>query len=476
MHLRKKRFLFQISLVKQHINIFKGLFSCPLAMTDGAARSLEPLRHEVRYATAYDHLTSRDPAIFWTSGQWMTERKGGSDVADGTETYAVPQRDGSYSLYGYKWFTSATDADMALTLARVLSKDGRAVEGTRGLALFYLEVRDGKDNLNNMEIQRLKDKLGTRQMPTAELLLDGTKAYKISEDGRGVSAVSKMLTLTRIHNSVSAASGMRRIINLSRDYSTKRFAFGKPIKDFPLHVKTIAQMDVQSRGATILVLEMARHLGLSDCGKSIVHEEHLLRLMTPIAKLYTAKQAITVASEGLECFGGQGYMEDTNLPQRFRDTQVTAIWEGTTNVLSLDVLRAIVKSKGDVLKAFQEEVYKRTKTGLTKTNLKTSSEKLRQSASEIVKFAGGNQEKLEISAKDFSFSIARVYIGCLMVDHACWEGAVTEDMLAAQRWCQQDMTLIIQEQEMGNYTQNTAKAELAMVMDGYQGNRTNSKL
>ncbi|MEE6510104.1 hypothetical protein FKM82_029140 [Ascaphus truei] len=159
-----------------------GFYSCPLAMTDGAAKVIESLGVPTPLQDAFKHLTTRNPSSFWTSGQWMTERRGGSDVAGGTETVAQSQADGTYKLHGFKWFTSATDSDMSLTLGRVTDTQGHTVQGTRGLSLFYLKVRDPDGRLNGIEIQRLKDKLGTRQLPTAELLLDGVKALRVGVD------------------------------------------------------------------------------------------------------------------------------------------------------------------------------------------------------------------------------------------------------------------------------------------------------
>ena len=222
------------------------------------------------------------------------------------------------------------------------------MQGTRGLSLFYLETKDEQGWYNNLEIQCLKNKLGTRQLPTAELLLDGTKARLVGEDGRGVAGIATMLTMTRIHNAIAAISGMRRVLQLSRDYSTKRFAFGKYIADHPLHMQTLARMEVETRGCTLLTLEVCRLLGLEECGMATSAEKHLLRILTPIVKLYTAKQVVATASEGLESFGGQGYIEDTGLPGILRDSQVLPIWEGTTNILSLDVLRALQKTGAEV--------------------------------------------------------------------------------------------------------------------------------
>ncbi|XP_058014751.1 acyl-CoA dehydrogenase family member 11-like isoform X2 [Ahaetulla prasina] len=341
-HQAAKLYLFAIS---------SACYMSPLAMTDGAAKVIESLGIPKPLEEAYARLTSGDPKTFWISGQWMTERKGGSDVGGGTETVARELPDGSYSLHGFKWFTSAADSDMTLTLARIVGPDGQIKQGSRGLSLFYLKIyEDGK--LNSIKIQRLKEKLGTRALPTAELLLDGARAHLISKEGQGIPYIVNMMNITRIYNAVAAAGSMRRMVDLARDYATKRVAFGKPLKDHPLHMQTLARMEVQSQAAFLLVMEVARLLGLEETKVATEQEKHLLRLLTPLTKLYTAKQAVAVASEGLECFGGQGFMEDTGLPVILRDSQVLSIWEGTTNILSLDVLRCILKSQGKALDVF----------------------------------------------------------------------------------------------------------------------------
>jgi alkylation response protein AidB-like acyl-CoA dehydrogenase len=219
-----------------------GLFSCPLAMTDGAAKTIEAA--SLNLSDAFTRLTSRDPKVFWTSGQWMTERGGGSDVAGGTDTRAVldntdsGQQQHMYRLYGYKWFSSATDSDMTLTLGRVVDEQGNVCAGTKGLSMFYLLTRlENTNQLNGIQIVKLKDKLGTRQLPTAELLLDGALAQRVSPLGRGVAAISSMLTVTRMHNIVSSVAWIRKMTLLARDYATKRKAFGKTLDQHPLHMQ-----------------------------------------------------------------------------------------------------------------------------------------------------------------------------------------------------------------------------------------------
>ena len=234
--------LYQISKLFMY-SPASGLYSCPLAMTDGAAKTIESQR--LNLPEAFSNLTSRDPAKFWTSGQWMTERKGGSDVGGGTETVAVHQHGNHYKLYGYKWFSSATDSDMSLTLARVADQEGHVKEGSRGLSMFYLKTRKSDGSLNNIEVMKMKNKLGTRQLPTAELLLDGVDAEIVSEPGRGVASISGMLTITRLHNVTSSVAPMRKIISLARDYATRRTAFGNKIENQALHIQTLFRMEVR---------------------------------------------------------------------------------------------------------------------------------------------------------------------------------------------------------------------------------------
>ena len=310
------------------------VYSCPLAMTDGAARTLLDSGNRALAERALPHLTSRDPDRFWTSGQWMTESTGGSDVG-ASET--VARQDGErWTLWGRKWFTSAATSQMALTLARPEGNE----PGGRGLALFYVETRDDAGRLDHIEVLRLKDKLGTRKVPTAELILDGTPAIPVAGTNDGIRRIVPMLTMTRTWNSVCAASFMRRGIALARDYGRRRMAFGRPLSRQPLHVNTIAALQAEYEAAFHLCFELIELLGRVEHGEADDEARILLRLMTALTKLTTGKQAVAVSTEAIECFGGAGYVEDTGLPVIVRDSQVLPIWEGTTNVLSLELLKA----------------------------------------------------------------------------------------------------------------------------------------
>jgi alkylation response protein AidB-like acyl-CoA dehydrogenase len=327
------------------------IYSCPLAMTDGAARTLLSSGNRVLIDRAVPHLTTRDPNEFWTSGQWMTELTGGSDVGisqtiakrDPQITRSDEQVGGTeesgrnWLLYGRKWFTSAVTSQMALTLAR---PEGNP-PGGRGLALFYLELRDANGRLQNIRVERLKDKLGTRKVPTAELTLDGAPAQLVCGPTDGVKNITPLLNITRLWNGISAAALMRRSVALAQDYAEKRTAFGTPLSEKPLHQDTLAGMQAESEAAFQLAFFVAELTGKSETDEISEDESLLLRLLTPLMKLTTARQAVAVTSEALESFGGAGYVEDTGLPMLLRDAQVLPIWEGTTNVLALDTLRAL---------------------------------------------------------------------------------------------------------------------------------------
>src|SRR5690606_25715669 len=226
--------------------------------------------------------------------------------------------------------------EMALTLAR---PEGSAA-GADALALFMVETRDADRRWNGIRIDRLKDKLGTRELPTAEIHLDGTRAQPVGELAHGVRQIAPMLNVTRTWNAVCALATMQRCLALARDHAARRSAFGRPLGRLPLHVGTLASMQAEFEAAFQLVFFVAELLGRVEHGSDDA-DTALLRVLTPLAKLWTGKLAMSIASEACEAFGGSGYIEDTGMPLLLRDAQVYPIWEGTTNVLALDTLRAL---------------------------------------------------------------------------------------------------------------------------------------
>jgi alkylation response protein AidB-like acyl-CoA dehydrogenase len=391
------------------------VYSCPLAMTDGAAKTLLAHGNRELVERAVPRLISRDPARAWTSGQWMTERTGGSDV--GLSETVARHENGVWRLYGTKWFTSATTGQMALTLAR---PEGNP-PGGKGLALFYVEMRDAHGRMNGIQVNRLKDKLGTRKVPTAELTLDGAQAIPVVGTNDGVRNIAPMLNITRTWNAVCAAGCARRGLALARDYARKRVAFGAALADKPLHADTMAGMQAEAEGAFHLAFRAAELLGREEAGTLTPREAELLRLLTPIAKLTTGKQAVAVVTEAIEAFGGAGYVEDTGLPQLLRDTHVLPIWEGTTNVLSLDALRAI--ARGEALAAFVDEVKALAATARDPRLVRAGGaarEAATQAAQWVMETSARDALALEAGARRFALTLGRAMELALMVRHAQW--------------------------------------------------------
>ncbi|WPH04690.1 Hypothetical protein R9X50_00758300 [Acrodontium crateriforme] len=376
--------------------------TCPSAMQDGAARliylmlekrdgKLGPAERKA-LESAYARLTSRTPGHAWTSGQWMTERTGGSDVR-GTETRARKLSEveiadagewistdgiplGDWSVDGFKWFSSATDADMAVFLAKTGDSDN--------LSLFFAPTRRLQQNketdsnhindatqyeFNGIYPQRLKNKLGTKALPTAELELKGMRAHLLGTEGQGTKEISPVLNITRVYNAVSSVGALGRSLAISRAFArVRKAAGGRLLMDIPAHVRGMANVHVQYRGDMALTFFVVYLLGISESEAPIAQQDlhllsskeqavHLLRLLTPVTKAMTALTAISGIRFCMESLGGVGYLEnediELNLAKIFRDTNVLAIWEGTTDVLAGDTVRVLTGSRGtDVLNAF----------------------------------------------------------------------------------------------------------------------------
>jgi len=423
------------------------IYSCPLAMTDGAARTVLSSGNQKLIDRAVPHLVTRDPQQFWTAGQWMTELTGGSDVGL-TETMAK-QESGEWRLYGRKWFTSAIASQVALTLAR---PEGNP-PGGRGLALFYVETRDEDGRPRNIEINRLKDKLGTRKVPTAELSLIGTPAQLVKGTTDGVRNITPLLNITRLWNGISAVALMRRGLALATDYARKRVAFGAPLSEKPLHLDTLAGLQAEAEAAFHLAFFVAELIGRSETREIDETDASLLRVLTPVMKLTTGKQAVMVASEVLEAFGGAGYVEDTGLPVLLRDSQVLPIWEGTTNVLALDTLRAL----GVNLKEKVDQPLRSFGAAVTHC-LDSILEPRLAEASRIARLALDHAERwlsktrpsgtlfLEAGARRFALTLGRTMELSLLIRHAQWSQDHEHDgraTAAARRFAKSGIDLIV---------------------------------
>jgi putative acyl-CoA dehydrogenase len=396
-----------------------AFYSCPLAMTDGAAKLIE-LYASTELKDTFDHLTSGDPKKFWTSGQWMTERSGGSDVSH-TETIAR-KINGQWQLFGTKWFTSAITSEIAMALARIEDDQGNAVNGSRGLSLFYVEIKKSDGTLNNIEVMRLKEKLGTKALPTAELKLVGTHASLVGNIGEGVKQISSMFNVTRLYNSVTSIAAFRRILTLATDYSLKRRAFEKKIAHHPLTASLLKRADADFHGCFHFTFIIAEIFGSEEVfSENNIHKltkdelNKILRLLTPVLKLYTAKRVVQWTSELLEVFGGTGYIEDSGIPIQYRDNQVFSIWEGTTNVLSLDLLRALKKDQSwGVLKKFLIAELAKINNSPLANEVSLASDELKNLSLWIEALSTLGDEALEAEARELAFRIGD------MMSHISW--------------------------------------------------------
>jgi alkylation response protein AidB-like acyl-CoA dehydrogenase len=392
-------------------HVASEFYTCPLAMSDGAATALKAAGNRSISDRALPHLLARNTSQLWLSGQWMTETAGGSDVGH-TETIARRGDDGRWRLSGRKWFTSAVIGEMALTLAR---PEG-AGEGADALALFYVETRDANGRWNCIRIDRLKDKLGTRELPTAEIHLDGAVAEPVGELAHGVRLIAPVLNVTRTWNTICALATMRRCLALATDYARRRHAFGRALIEQPLHVSTLASLHAEFAAAFELGFDVAALLGRTETGTASDDESALLRLLTPLAKLWTGKLAVRIASETCEAFGGAGYIENTGIPLLLRDAQVYPIWEGTTNVLALDALRVLAKSGIDPFRNAIESMLAAAPAHAGAIDAAVAS------AARWIHEYAGEREILEAGARGLALTLARTYAAALLARRAAQAG------------------------------------------------------
>jgi alkylation response protein AidB-like acyl-CoA dehydrogenase len=300
-------------------------------MTDGVARLLDIFGDRERFGSTIDRLAATDMKHVWTGAMFLTERIGGSDVG-ANETIARQQADGSWALSGTKWFCSNVDADAILATAR---PEG-APAGTKGLKTF-LVLRSAAPGLT---IDRIKDKMGVRSMPTGEVTLDGVPAVEVGD----FHSIAEMLNLSRLYNSVAAAAVMGRAVHEARHYIERRRTFGKAVIEHPLALETLLDAEAEHLGALYVTFETVDALGRADRGGEDAARAR--RFLTPVVKAVTGKLAVPVVSECMELIGGNAYIEESPLPRLLRDAQVLPIWEGTTNILALDALRAARKEGG----------------------------------------------------------------------------------------------------------------------------------
>jgi len=326
------------SLVWGHTEAGHG---CPLSMTYAVVPAL---RHQSDLAATYEPLlTSRvyDPGLRvpttkrgLLAGMGMTEKQGGSDVRTNSTVATPTLEDGVYHLRGHKWFTSAPMCDLFLVLA----------QAPGGLSCFLVPRILPDGSRNTFRIQRLKDKLGNRSNASSEPEFDGTVAWRVGEEGRGVKTILEMVNCTRLDCVGGSAAIMRKALVEAGHHAKHRSAFGTLLVDQPLMRNVLADLALESEAATTLGLRLAGAADRSIRGDE--DERTFRRIATAIGKYWVTKRAPAFTAEALECLGGNGYVEDSGMPRLYREAPLNSIWEGSGNVNALDVLRALGREPG----------------------------------------------------------------------------------------------------------------------------------
>jgi len=333
-------------------------FCCPITMTFAVVPAL---RAQPELAAEWEPLvtaTSYDPRLIPASekgcaiaGMAMTEKQGGSDVRANTTTARALDGGGAggeYEITGHKWFCSAPMSDFFLVLA----------QADEGLSCFLLPRVLPDGSRNAFHIQRLKDKLGNHSNASSEIELHGAWARMLGEPGRGVPSIIEMVSHTRLDCVIGTAAGMRVGVVNAIWHATHRQAFGKTLIDQPLMRNVLADLCVESEATTALAMRLARahdeaHAD-AEAGEDQTDAQLFKRLATAVGKYWTCKRAPNHAFESLECLGGNGYIEESGMPRLYREAPLASIWEGSGNVMSLDVLRALARTPRSLEVFFDE--------------------------------------------------------------------------------------------------------------------------
>ena len=319
---------------------------CPLSMTDSLTRTLVKFGSDDLIARYFDRLTSQDMDELFQGAMFMTEQVAGSDVG---AIESTARREGDeWRLFGDKWFCSNPDAELAMVLAR--PEDG--ADGTGGLSLFLLPRHLPDGSRNAYRILRLKDKLGTKSMASGEIALEGAVAYLVGDPGQGFKQMTDMINMSRLANGVRAAGMMRRCVNEALMIAGNRTAFGRKLIDLPLMRRQIAKLLVTAEQGRSMVFHTAQVLRAADGGDA--QAAKVLRILTPLIKFRTCRDARKVAGDAMEVRGGCGYIEEWSDARVLRDSHLGSIWEGTSNIVALDVARATRRE--DALTALRDHL------------------------------------------------------------------------------------------------------------------------
>jgi putative acyl-CoA dehydrogenase len=309
---------------------------CPAAMTFASMAALRHAPALLEKFRAKILSPGYDPAFAppeqksaLTVAMAMTEKQGGSDLRQ-TQTTAVPSGGGRFLLTGHKWFFSVPTSDLFLTLARTEA----------GISCFLAQGWRDDGSRNFLLLQRLKDKCGNRSNASSEVEFRGLEAGLVGGEGRGIATILEMAQLTRLECALGSAGLMRQAVALAIHHASHRTAFQRRLIDQPLMANVLTDLAIEAEGAMWLAMRTAAAL---DAAERDAEEAALFRILAPIAKYWICKRATAVAAEAMECHGGNGFIEEHALARLYRDAPVNGLWEGSGNVICLDVLRALTR-------------------------------------------------------------------------------------------------------------------------------------
>ncbi|WP_182526609.1 acyl-CoA dehydrogenase family protein [Nocardioides dongkuii] len=388
---------------------------CPVSMTyaavpalradDALAKEWTPLLASRSYDPGVRPAREKRGAL---AGMGMTEKQGGSDVRANVTEARPTSVDGEYTLHGHKWFTSAPMNDVFLVLAQAAG----------GVTCFVVPRVLPDGTRNQLDVVRLKDKLGNRSNASSELELDGTVAVRLGDEGRGVRTIIDMVAATRLDCVLGSASLMRRAVSEASWHAAHRSAFGSLLSEKPLMQNVLADLAVESEAATVLGMRLAAAVDRRD----EPHEAALRRIALPLAKFWVCKRTPAMVGEALECLGGNGYVEESMMPMLYREAPLNSVWEGSGNVNALDVLRALGREP-EALDAWITEV------GLARGG----DVRLDRAVDDVLALLGtllGDPTQLEVQARRLAGRMAAVLQGSLLVRFAPPEVA---DVFCASR-------------------------------------------
>lgn len=319
--------------------------ACPVTLTKATAYLVDHYASPQLKEKFLPHILSTGDVELYEGATFLTERQGGSDV--GANQVKAVKDDEHYYISGEKYFASNAGAcGVAMVLARIPG----APEGTKGLSLFLVPWEENRKE-SRLRIRRLKDKLGVRAVPSGEVEFENAKAYLVGEENEGFYYMIEALNLSRLSNAVASVGMMRRAFLEAKNYALQRQAFGKKLTDFPMVQATLSEMvakqEVETNALFKVIQLMDEVMGIETKHYSSKRDQILFRLFVAILKMETAEQAVAFAHKAIEMHGGNGYIEDFVTPRLLRDAQVLTVWEGTANILGLEVLRLIEKYDGD---------------------------------------------------------------------------------------------------------------------------------